>query len=551
MLAIDEILQERYRIVRQLGQGGMGAIYVAEDSKRFGKLVALKEILLDLDKIPDQKQQKLIRHAFEREAKLLTQLENDAFPQVIEYFLETNRQFLVMELIHGEDLGEMLDKSQKPFALNEVLKWTDQMLDALDYLHTLSSPIVHRDIKPQNIKLTAKGKIKLLDFGIAKGEDAQPTLTITNQTFIGATLHYSPIEQLFRVIDQDYREFILEKFTVKAEVILNQTPDARGDLYALGATLYHLLTAQLPVDALKRALAVWAGKNDPLINPQQFNPQIPAEISAWLLNTMAVEREDRFASALEMQKDLQEILANEKRHEQEAKQQEWLKEKEELQRNHALQLRQIEEERKHQSKLERQSFHQQETLPDISVAIENPVVEDSIIELSFDESAHSEPSAEFTAPSYITDNLPEKEKIAPEVITEEKQFVSTLPPKKKAVWILPVATFAVLLLGIAAMGMFMMLRDSNNENTNKSSNTNVVIPTATPTISPTVKPSVAPTPLPTQDNSDKPNVKPKPTVAPTQNKTPVQNPVKMPTTQKTSKPKPPQDPNCVFTNSCQ
>jgi len=484
MLAINEILQERYRIVRQLGQGGMGAIYVAEDNKRFGKLVALKEILLDLDKIPDEKQRKIIRRAFEREAKLLTQLENDAFPQVIEYFLDTNRQFLVMELIHGEDLGEMLDKSRNPFAPKDVLKWTDQLLDALDYLHTLPSPIVHRDIKPQNIKLTAKGKIKLLDFGIAKGEDAQPNLTTINQTFIGATLNYSPIEQLFRVIDQNYREFILEKFTVKAEMVLNQNPDARSDLYALGATVYHLLTAQLPIDALKRALAVWAGKPDPLINPQELNPQIQAGISEWLLKTMAIECGDRFASAIEMQKALQEISANEKRREQEAKKQEWLKEKEEERRNEP----------------QKQNFHQQKTLPAIadsnevaetqpsltqpsaaqSVASENTTIEDSINAQSFSESAHREVSADFTAPPNINGISEPEEETLLEVTAKEKPFVSTVAPKKKAVWILPVAVIAIFLFGIAGMGMWIMLRDPNNTTTNIAQETPKTSPVSTP-----------------------------------------------------------------------
>lgn len=125
MVAIGDYLQNRYRIVRQLGQGGMGTIYVAEDTKRFGKLVALKEILIDLNKIPDEKQRETVRRAFEREAKLLTQLEHEAFPKVIEYFIEAEHQFLVMELIDGEDLSELLEKRQAAFPLSEALKWTD------------------------------------------------------------------------------------------------------------------------------------------------------------------------------------------------------------------------------------------------------------------------------------------------------------------------------------------------------------------------------------------------------------------------------------------
>jgi serine/threonine protein kinase len=274
MLAIGDVLQNRYRIVRQLGHGGMGTVYEAHDD-RFETSVALKEVLIDLAKIADPNQQQMVARAFEREAKTLALLHHEAFPHVIDYFSERDHQYLIMELIRGEDLGEQLQKRKKPFDFKDVLNWTHQLLDALDYLHTQEQPIIHRDLKPQNMKLTARGKIKVLDFGIAKGADNKSSSTITNQTFVAATLNYSPIEQLLRVLDPTFREFISQRHKEKVEDILEHTADARSDLYSLGATLYQLLTATQPHDTLKRALDLWAGKPDPLPRPKDLNPEIP------------------------------------------------------------------------------------------------------------------------------------------------------------------------------------------------------------------------------------------------------------------------------------
>ncbi len=254
MLAVDTVLENRYRIVRLLGQGGMGAVYEAVD-ERFGTPVALKEILIELANVASEKKRDLVMKAFEREAKSLANARHEAIPFVRDYFSESGSQFLVMELVEGDELADLLVKREKPFPLADVLNWLDQLLDALDYLHTLSPPIIHRDIKPQNLKLTQRGKIKLLDFGIAKSIDDSAS-TITNQTFVAATLNYSPIEQILRVIDPTFREFIVLNHKEEAERVLNQTTDARCDLYALGATFYHFLTNHPPIDAPKRSVGL-------------------------------------------------------------------------------------------------------------------------------------------------------------------------------------------------------------------------------------------------------------------------------------------------------
>lgn len=312
MLAIDDVLQNRYRVVRQLGHGGMGTVYEAHD-ERFEISVALKEVLIDLAKIADPNQQQMVARAFEREAKTLALLHHEAFPHVIDYFSERDHQYLIMELIRGEDLGEQLQKRKKPFEFEEVLDWTWQLLDALDYLHTQENPIIHRDLKPQNMKLTTRGKVKILDFGIAKGADNKSSSTITNQTFVAATLNYSPIEQLLRVLDPTFREFISQRHKEKVEDILEHNADARSDLYSLGATLYQLLTATQPHDTLKRALDLWAGKPDPLPNPMTLNPRIPPYFNSILLKSLEIDRDNRFVSAAEMQHAVRQFMENENR----------------------------------------------------------------------------------------------------------------------------------------------------------------------------------------------------------------------------------------------
>ncbi len=316
MLTTDNILQERYRIICQLGHGGMGAVYEAQDNKRFNAPVALKEILIDLANITDAKQQDLLKHAFEREAKILAEVQHEVFPHVIEYFSEGDRQYLVMELVQGVDLAELLTQRKTPFSLEELLQWTGQLLDALDYLHSFKPPIFHRDLKPQNLKLTSRGKIKLLDFGIAKSAETHLSTTITNQTFIAATLNYSPFEQILRVLDPTLRDVITEKYKAKTKRVLEQSVDARSDLYALGATLFHLSTGYVPTDALKRTLEVWSGNPDPLRHPHELNPNIPKEISLMILKAMEIDRENRFASAVEMQRTLNQVGADIKKREE-------------------------------------------------------------------------------------------------------------------------------------------------------------------------------------------------------------------------------------------
>ncbi len=268
MLAPNTILQNRYRIVRKLGQGGMGAIYEAID-QRVSCVVALKETLVGSSPAS--------REAFHREAELLANLRHPALPKVMDYFDEGDGEFLVMEFIPGHDLAQLLTLRDGPFPQLQVIRWAIELLKLLEYLHTHEPPILHRDIKPSNLKATAHGEIFLLDFGLAKGATGQMLTVETDRSVPGYTPVYAPIEQ-----------------------ILGQGTDPRSDLYSLGATLYHLLTGQVPVSAPARFDAIENNRPDPLRSPNQLNVQIASEVAACIQSAMALGRNDRPSTAIEM-----------------------------------------------------------------------------------------------------------------------------------------------------------------------------------------------------------------------------------------------------------
>ena len=272
-LTPDTILQERYRIVRQLGRGGMGAVYEAID-QRLGKTVALKETLSS---------EPSMRKQFEREARLLAGMQHAALPQVSDHFVEGSRAFLVMQFIGGVDLARIISQQPGPFPRDQVIAWADQLLDALIYLHSRDRQVIHRDIKPHNLKLTANGQIALLDFGLAKSQPSDPSLT-SSQAFFGYTRHYAPLEQ-----------------------IQDQHTDPRSDIYALGATLYHLLTGIKPPDAMVRAAAVVNSGPDPLLPANKIHPAVGPQIAAILAKAMAQKPENRYADANEFREALRRM----------------------------------------------------------------------------------------------------------------------------------------------------------------------------------------------------------------------------------------------------
>ena len=258
----ETLLHNRYRIVRAVGQGGMGTVYEAVDT-RLDSTVALKQTLVRGEQWDA---------AFAREARLLSSLRHAALPVVSDYFAEGEGHFLVMQFIPGTDMGTLLAQRSAPFGLEEVLGWADQLLDALDYLHTQQPPVVHRDIKPQNLKLTPRGEIVLLDFGLAK--NAVAATQASGASVLGYTPQYAPLEQ-----------------------VRGSGTDARSDLYSLAATLYAFLTNTAPVNALDRAAAALSGQPDPLPPLRLINPQVPPALSDLLMRCLAINAADRPPSA--------------------------------------------------------------------------------------------------------------------------------------------------------------------------------------------------------------------------------------------------------------
>jgi len=260
-------LQQRYRVERLIGQGGFGAVYEAVDL-RLNRRIALKQLLRAGERLSRQ---------FEREAQLLANLDHPSLPDVHDHFSTPDGQFLVMQYVPGDDLGTLLLEHDEPFPVDQVLGWAAGLLNVLHYLHTRQPPIVHRDIKPQNLKLQHDGTIMLLDFGLAKGFAGESPPSTAERSLLAYTKGYAPPEQ-----------------------VEGLGTDERSDLYGLGATLYSLLTNAAPVEAQTRLLAVARGRPDPLRPAHELNPAVPEDLSRVLEQAMQLERDDRPQTARAM-----------------------------------------------------------------------------------------------------------------------------------------------------------------------------------------------------------------------------------------------------------
>jgi serine/threonine protein kinase len=212
-LEAGTILQNRYVIERLLGGGGMGVVYLARDRRLANRLCAIKEMV---DHFIDPQQRIEANDYFAREADTLAQLKHQAIPAITDRFDDRNRHYLVMEYIEGRNLEEELQANGGPLAEGLVIDIARQLCDVLGYLHSLTPPIIYRDMKPSNVMLTPRGRVVLIDFGIARLFRAA-----RKGTMIG-TLGFAPPEQYQGAVDP------------------------RSDIYSLGATLHYVLTARDP-----------------------------------------------------------------------------------------------------------------------------------------------------------------------------------------------------------------------------------------------------------------------------------------------------------------
>ena len=275
-LAQGQYLNNRYTILELLGQGGFGAVYKAWDNTLNVPCAVKESFLLS----PEGQRQ------FLHEAQILAGLRHPNLPRVTDFFtLPEQGLYLVMDFVEGQDLEQLRAQAGGRLPEAQVLAWIAQVCDALSYLHRQKPPVIHRDIKPANIRLAPPdedyplGRAMLVDFGIAKAFD--PVM----RTTIGAravTPGFSPHEQYGQT---------------------TSVTDPRTDLYSLGATLYALLTGQVPPESVLRLL------RDPLVPPRALNPAITPQTETVILQALQNDPELRFQSATRLRAAITDALS--------------------------------------------------------------------------------------------------------------------------------------------------------------------------------------------------------------------------------------------------
>ncbi len=275
-LSEGTVLNGRYEIVRKIGGGGMGAVYLASDNNLGGVLRAVKEMVQA--HIEEEQQEKAIND-FKRESMILSSLDHVAIPTIYDYFYDDkeSRFYLVMKYISGGDLSSRLRSAQEgKIDEKSVSEWAIQIIDVLDYLHNQPSTIVYRDLKPSNIMIDGNsGRAMLIDFGIARSINQKEEKGVTA---VG-TMGYAPPE------------------------LFSGNVEPRSDIYSLGSTMFHLLTG---ADPQSNPLLIFDFQKNP--RPRQINPQLSDQIERILMRSVEYSADARFKSAAEMREVLEDHL---------------------------------------------------------------------------------------------------------------------------------------------------------------------------------------------------------------------------------------------------
>lgn len=254
---VGKTLQGRYKVERFLGQGGMSTVYLGEHL-RLGRQLAIKALAPGVTNV----------RQLEAEARIMASLSHPGLALVLDFFEESGRTYMVMEFVSGRDLAQVAEKAPKPLSQRRVLEFADQLLDALEYLHSQEPPVIVRDLKPGNVMLDERGRLRLIDFGLAKRLQPVPGGIELGMGSLG----FAPIEQYGRGV-----------------------ADQRSDLYALGAIMLFLLSDQVPPDAAARVK-----EKAPLLDPRPVNESVSEALWTALQHLLEIDPVKRPASAAEV-----------------------------------------------------------------------------------------------------------------------------------------------------------------------------------------------------------------------------------------------------------
>jgi tRNA A-37 threonylcarbamoyl transferase component Bud32 len=268
-LGLGNVLAGRYRLVSLLGQGGAGAVYLAEDTQLFDRPVAVKELI---EQFSGDGEREAAVARFTQEARMLVTLSHPNLPDVRSYFAEDGRHYLVMEYVEGTTLLDQLRRANGVLLPATVMEWGRQVCDVLTYLHSRTPPVVFRDLKPSNIMVDRYNRIKLIDFGTARHFDMSKH---TDTLKMGSIGYAAP-----------------EQYQGQGQT------SPQTDIYALGATLHHMLTNEDP-----------SARPFVFTPPSMIRPEVPESLSRAVMRALNLDPAQRFPTALEMRHALEPDVA--------------------------------------------------------------------------------------------------------------------------------------------------------------------------------------------------------------------------------------------------